>query len=107
MASKEEISSPKIWSLPLSLELLHDDAHQQQTFSLSGILATHPRRLGEADIAQLEAFIFAEACRLEHIAALQARVKDYLKAQRILLPADSTLVRLIGEQRQRARAFIY
>jgi hypothetical protein len=24
------------------LELLHDDAHQQQTFSLSRILATHP-----------------------------------------------------------------
>jgi hypothetical protein len=28
--------------LPLSLELLRDDAHQQQTFSLFGILATHP-----------------------------------------------------------------
>jgi hypothetical protein len=27
------------------LELLHDDAHHQQTFSLSGILATHPRQL--------------------------------------------------------------
>jgi hypothetical protein len=24
------------------LELLRDDAHQQQTFSLFGILATHP-----------------------------------------------------------------
>jgi hypothetical protein len=24
------------------LELLHDDAHQQQAFSLSRILATHP-----------------------------------------------------------------
>jgi hypothetical protein len=24
------------------LELLHDDAYQQQIFSLSGILATHP-----------------------------------------------------------------
>jgi hypothetical protein len=28
------------------LELLHDDAHQQQTFSLSEILATHPQKLG-------------------------------------------------------------
>jgi hypothetical protein len=33
-------------SLPLFLELLHDDAHQQRTFSLSGILATHPTLLG-------------------------------------------------------------
>jgi TnpA family transposase len=44
---------------------------------------------------------------LEHISALQARTKDYLKAQRILQPADSTLMRMIGEQRQRARAAIY
>jgi hypothetical protein len=29
------------------LELLHDDAHQQQTFSLSRILATHPYYLGQ------------------------------------------------------------
>jgi hypothetical protein len=55
----------------------------------------------------LEAFLFEEACRLEHTAALQARVQNYLKAQRILLPAESTLIRIIGEQRQRARERIY
>jgi hypothetical protein len=40
----------------------------------------------------LEAFLFEEACRLEHTTALQARVQNYLKAQRILLPAESTLI---------------
>src|ERR687892_944383 len=65
------------------------------------------RGLGEVEIHNLEAFLFEEACRLEHTAALQARVQDYLKAQRILLPAESTLIRIIGEQRQRAREVIY
>lgn len=65
------------------------------------------RRLGEVEMQNLEAFLFEEACRLEHTAALQARVQNYLKAQRILLPAESTLIRIIGEQRQRARERIY
>jgi TnpA family transposase len=64
-------------------------------------------RLGEVEMQNLEAFLFEEACRLEHTAALQARVQYYLKAQRILLPAESTLIRIIGEQRQRARERIY
>ena len=64
------------------------------------------RRLDDEDAERLERFLFEEACRLEHMAALQVRVQDYLKAQRILLPAESTLTRMIGEQRQQARAFI-
>jgi uncharacterized protein DUF4158 len=64
------------------------------------------RRLSEADTTRLADFLFEEACRLEQTAALQARVQDYLKTQRIVLPGETTLTRLIGEQRQRARAFI-
>jgi TnpA family transposase len=99
-------------SAQLELPAVLIDAYQQRRPTIAEhqlriMDYLHLRRLDEADIAQLEAFIFADACRLEHIAALQARVKDYLKAQHILLPADSTLVRLIGEQRQCARAFIY
>lgn len=65
------------------------------------------RRFEDVETRDLEAFLFEEACRLEQTAALQARVQNYLKAQRILLPAESTLTRLIGEQRQQARSFIH
>jgi hypothetical protein len=67
----------------------------------------HVRRFSEHDSGHLERFIFEEACRLEQTAALQARVKEFLKTQGSLQPADSTLTRLIIEQRQRAREFIY
>src|SRR5918997_6774692 len=67
----------------------------------------HVRRFSERDSGHLERFIFEEACRLEQTAALQARVKEFLKTQGSLQPADSTLTRLIIEQRQRAREFIY
>jgi len=59
------------------------------------------------EVALLAQFIFEEAFRLEQTGALQARVKAFLKAQRILQPAESTIDRLIGEQRQRAREVIY
>jgi TnpA family transposase len=65
------------------------------------------RRFEEVETHDLEGFLFDEACRLEQTAALQARVQGYLKAQRILLPTESTLIRLIGEQRQQARAVIH
>jgi hypothetical protein len=83
----------------------HRDAISDHQIRIRDYLKPH--RLGEVEMQNLEAFLFEEACRLEHTAALQARVQNYLKAQRILLPAESTLIRIIGEQRQRARERIY
>jgi len=65
------------------------------------------RRFGEQDMAMLQQFIFEQACRLEQTVALQVRVKDFLRAQRILQPAPWTVNRLIMEQRQQARELIY
>jgi len=65
------------------------------------------RRFGEQDTEMLQKFIFDEACRLEKTVALQARVKDFLRAQHILQPAPSTVDRLLIEQRQQAREVIY
>ena len=65
------------------------------------------RRFGEVELSDLEQFLFEEACRLEQTAALQTRAEEYLKTQCILLPADSTLIRIIGEQRQLAQARIH
>lgn len=76
--------------------------HQQHIAAYLGL-----KPFDSAEAVLLVQFIFEEACRLEQAAALQARVKAFLKAQRILQPAESTLDRLIGEQRQRAREAIY
>ena len=43
----------------------------------------------------LATFVFEQACRLEQTHALMARVKAFLRQQRILEPADFTLERLI------------
>lgn len=76
--------------------------HQQRILDYLNL-----HRFSERDRGQLEHFVFEEASRLEQTAALQARVKAFLIAQGILQPADSTLTRLIIEQRQRAREFIH
>ena len=57
-----------------------------------------------ADQAQaLERFVFEESSRLEQTAALLARAREFLKERRVLFPADSALLRLVGEQRRQAR----
>jgi len=50
----------------------------------------------------LEAFVLEQACRLEHATRLQAKAREFLRDHGILLPADSTLVRVVGEQREKA-----
>ena len=54
----------------------------------------------------LERFVFEESCRLERSAQLLARAREFLKEQRVLLPAESALLRLVGEQKKRAREHI-
>ena len=54
----------------------------------------------------LERFIFDESCRLEQTASLLARAREFLKDRRVLFPAESALLRLVGEQRKRAREHI-
>jgi TnpA family transposase len=54
----------------------------------------------------LERFIFDESCRLEQTASLLARAREFLKERRVLFPADSVLLRLVGEQKKRAREHI-
>ena len=54
----------------------------------------------------LARFVFEESCRLEQTAALLARAREFLKERRVLFPADSALLRLVGEQRKRAREHI-
>lgn len=65
------------------------------------------RRFGEAELDQLEAFIFAEACRLEQTGPLLNQAKKFLIENLILLPGEVILHRAVIKQRQMARDYIY
>jgi hypothetical protein len=56
--------------------------------------------LALAQAAALEQFLFEEACRPEQTTALVTRAREFLRERRILLPADSTLTRIVGEQKE-------
>ena len=59
-----------------------------------------------AATAEIEAFLFKEACQLEQMAALNTRLKAFLRTHRILEPSQDTMNRLIQTQRESARASI-
>jgi hypothetical protein len=61
------------------------------------------RRFDEEAQAELEQFLFEEACRLEQMKVLLARAEEFLREQGVLQPAEDTLWRLIATQRQAAR----
>jgi hypothetical protein len=46
--------------------------------------------------AQLEQFLFEEACRMEQSAALMGRAREFLKEQRVLEPAEFRIARIVG-----------
>src|SRR4051812_39282865 len=54
----------------------------------------------------LEHFVFEESCRLEQTASLVARAREFLKERHVLFPAETSLLRLVTEQRKRARGHI-
>jgi len=75
--------------------------HQERIREYLALTAYGPR-----EAAALERFVFEESYRLEQTASLLARAREFLKEQRVLLPAESVLLRLVGEQKKRAREHI-
>jgi TnpA family transposase len=61
---------------------------------------------GPEEVQALERFLFDESCRLEQMAPLLARAREFLKERRVLCPAESALLRLVGEQKRLAREHI-
>lgn len=65
------------------------------------------QKFGNLQREFLRQFIFEESTRLEQTHALFKRTLEFLKENRILRPATSTLERIIGEQRTQARQYIF
>src|SRR6266852_3696876 len=76
--------------------------HQQ---TIAGYLGL--RHFNDVEAAQLERFVFEESWHLEQTAALKAQAAEFLKEQRILDPAEFRIIRIVGEQRARAREHIF
>ncbi len=62
---------------------------------------------GDEALKLLEPYLFNEACRLLETEALLNQAKLFLRTANVLLPADSTLRRIIITQRHAARSYIY
>lgn len=60
------------------------------------------KELVDVDVELVKQYIFEQSCRLEQTSALHSLVGQYLREQNILQPADSTMQRMIGEQRSTA-----
>ena len=65
------------------------------------------RSFEEEEQSELRTFLFTECCRLEETAQLRTLARQFLRDRKILEPATSTLDRVIGEQRRRARASLF
>lgn len=96
--------------LKIPPESIHDYTQRRETIaehqpSIRVYLGL--RRFGDAEIERLNQFLFDEACRLEQTSALLTKAEHFLQEQKILCPAQDTLVRLIVHQREQSRQHIY
>jgi hypothetical protein len=64
-------------------------------------------KVGASNRNKIEQFIFEQACGLEQTHALLSLVRGFLRSHSILESAKSTLKRLIQQQRQKARDFVF
>jgi Tn3 transposase DDE domain-containing protein/uncharacterized protein DUF4158 len=96
--------------IALDPTLIQDYAQRRQTVSehqqlLALYLGFRPFGPAERDI--LGHFLRDEALRLESTPALIAQAEAFLRDHHILVPASSTLHRVVGEQRALARQQLY
>ncbi|MFK7932004.1 MAG: Tn3 family transposase [Saprospiraceae bacterium] len=65
------------------------------------------QRFHDTPSVLVEQFIFDQSCQLEQTHALLSLLRDFLRQHSILEPAESTLRRLIQQERQKARDFVF
>ena len=89
--------------------LVEYERNRRTVFEHRDLIRAHLglRRMGPAEQAELEAFVFDMARRLEHAGGLQLKAWEFLRQRKILLPGESTVLRIVGEQRERARRTVF
>src|SRR5271165_4649075 len=105
----EELLSFVAVQMNIDSERISDYALWQHTVSehqarIQQYLGLRPFDLDESNA--LERFAFEESCRLEQTALLLARAQEFLKGRRVVFPAESALLRLVGEQKKLAHESI-
>jgi Domain of unknown function (DUF4158) len=101
----DELLSFVAVQMNIDSERISDYALWQHTVSehqarIQQYLGLRPFDLDESNA--LERFTFEESCRLEQTAPLLARAQEFLKERRVVFPAESALLRLVGEQKKLA-----
>jgi TnpA family transposase/predicted transcriptional regulator len=105
----DELVSFVAMQLNIDATRLDEYAARQPTVSDHQTRIRDYLKLTDFDAEQAEAlerFVFEESCRLEQAASLLARAREFLKERHVLFPAESSLLRLVTEQRKRAREHI-
>ena len=105
----DELLSFVATQLNIDVASLEGYAARQHTVSDHQARIRDHLKLAVFDLEQAEAlerFVFEESCRLEQTASLLARAREFLKERHVLFPAESSLLRLVTEQRKRARGHI-
>jgi hypothetical protein len=105
----DELLSFVAVQMNIDSERISDYASWQHTVSehqarIQQYLGLRPFDLDESNA--LERFAFEESCRLEQTALLLARAQEFLKERRVVFPAESALLRLVGEQKKLAHESI-
>ena len=99
-----------------AVQLEMDAANIEQYSARRETVAQHQNRIrkhlelrsfGKRETSRVEDFLFEECCRLEQTTALRSRVRVFLRENRILEPSETSLDRLIGEQRRKSREYIF
>jgi TnpA family transposase len=65
------------------------------------------KRFGDKDNLMLNKYLFEESLRLEQPSSLFAVAEAFLRERKILQPAKSTLERIVFNQRERTRQYIF
>jgi len=105
----DELLSFVAVQMNIDSERISDYASWQHTVSehqarIQQYLGLRPFDLDESNA--LERFAFEESRRLEQTALLLARAQEFLKERRVVFPAESALLRLVGEQKKLAHESI-
>jgi TnpA family transposase len=105
----DELLSFVATQLNIDVTDIKDYAARQHTVSDHQARIRDYLKLAVFDLEQgeaLERFVFDESCRLEQTASLLARAREFLKVRCVLFPSEAVLLRLVGEQKKRAREHI-